>query len=432
MVYNKLFRSIMKKTKFIFFIVLLFSIAVSAQQTVVPLQDLTDVLREMRKPSKPPKQLKMEVKKIYPALLPIIGYGPANGFVVGGGASLSGLLGDSINTHISSGLFNVTFTTKKQINLNFRTNIYSTGDKWILQGDWRFLFFSQPTYGLGISEGGSKSFDFNIGGIGTIDIPGEQPMRFNYLRFYENVYTRVMKNLYAGIGLNIDFHSKIQDQSLDTSTPNPRLTYHYLYSIKNGFDPSRYIASGLSANFIYDSRDNAINAFKGMFAQLSFRSNFTWMGSSKNSSTLFYDLRKYFRLSPDHRGNVLAFWTWGQFLTSGKLPYLALPSITWDMYNRSGRGYVQGRFRGESMVYAETEYRFPISRSGIFGGVFFLNATTANSVDRGQQLFDAIAPGYGAGLRLKMSKQTRTNIGMDLGFGRFGSGGIYFNLQEAF
>ena len=65
MIYNKLFQSILKKTRFIFFIVLLFSNAVSAQQTVVPLQDLTDVLREMRKPSKPPKQLKMEVKKIF-------------------------------------------------------------------------------------------------------------------------------------------------------------------------------------------------------------------------------------------------------------------------------------------------------------------------------------------------------------------------------
>ncbi len=422
----------MKKKSYIFFIVLLFSVAVKSQRAAVPLQDLTDVLRGMKNPSKPPNQLKMEVKKIYPALLPIIGYGPANGFVIGGGASLSGLLGDSINTHISSGLFNVTFTTKKQINLNFRSNIYSPGDKWILQGDWRFLFFSQPTYGLGISDGGSKSFDFNVDGIGTLDIPGEQPMRFNYLRFYENVYKRVAKNLYAGLGLNIDYHSNIQDQSLDTTTPNPTLTYHFLYSVKHGFDPLKYMANGFSMNFIYDRRDNAINAFKGMFAQLSFRSNFTWMGSAKSSTTLFYDYRKYFRLTPDIRGNVLAFWTWGQFLTSGNLPYLALPSITWDMYNRSGRGYVQGRFRGESMVYAETEYRFPISRSGIFGGVLFLNATTANSTDRDQHLFDAVAPGYGAGLRLKMSKQTRTNIGMDIGFGRFGSGGIYFNLQEAF
>ena len=403
-----------------------------SQDNVVSLYDLTDILQKMRKPPKPPKQQRIEIKKIYPALLPIIGYGPANGFVIGGGASLSGLLGDSTHTHISSGLFNVTVTSKKQLNLNFRTNIYSDGDKWILQGDWRFLFFSQPTYGLGITDAGSKSFDFNIDGIGTIDIPGEQPMRFDYLRFYENVYKKIKNNLYAGIGINIDYHTHINDQSLDTALPNPTLTYHYLYSIKNGFNPLKYAASGFSFNIIYDSRDNAINAFKGQFAQLSFRSNVTWMGSSAASTTLFYDYRKYFRLSQDQRGKVLAFWTWGQFLTSGKLPYLALPSITWDMYNRSGRGYVQGRFRGENMVYMESEYRFPISKSGLFGGVLFLNATTANNKESEQQLFDAIAPGYGLGLRLKMSKQTRTNIGMDIGFGRFGSGGIYFNLQEAF
>ena len=108
-----------------------------SQDNVVSLYDLTDILQKMRKPPKPPKQQRIEIKKIYPALLPIIGYGPANGFVIGGGASLSGLLGDSTHTHISSGLFNVTVTSKKQLNLNFRTNIYSDGDKWILQGDWR-------------------------------------------------------------------------------------------------------------------------------------------------------------------------------------------------------------------------------------------------------------------------------------------------------
>ena len=61
-----------------------------------------------------------------------------------------------------------------------------------------------------------------------------------------------------------------------------------------------------------------------------------------------------------------------------------------------------------------------------------MNTTTASNNAAGQKIFDAMAPGYGAGLRLKMSKKTRTNIGMDIGFGRYHAGGVYFNLQEAF
>ncbi len=98
---------------------------------------------------------------------------------------------------------------------------------------------------------------------------------------------------------------------------------------------------------------------------------------------------------------VLAFWTWGQFVTSGNVPYLALPSIGWDTYGRSGRGYVQGRFRGTNMVYGESEFRMPISRNGLFGAVAFINATTASNPLTSQALFDSLAPGYGLGFESK-------------------------------
>jgi hemolysin activation/secretion protein len=102
------------------------------------------------------------------------------------------------------------------------------------------------------------------------------------------------------------------------------------------------------------------------------------------------------------------------------------------MYNRSGRGYIQGRIRGENFWYGEAEYRFPITNDGLLGGVAFLNATSASNLTLKQNLWDAFAPGYGIGLRVKMSKQSKTNISIDYGLGKNGSDGIYFNLQEAF
>ncbi|MFM2286594.1 MAG: hypothetical protein RLZZ543_2091, partial [Bacteroidota bacterium] len=359
---------------------------------------------------------------------------PANGYILGGGVSLTSLLGDTSSTHISSGLFNFLITSKKQIIYNLRSNIYSRDDKWILQGDWRFLLFSQKTYGLGIYDVNSydNTFYLNSDISGNGNVPEEEPMRYNYIRFYESVNRKIAKNLYWGLGVNIDVHSHIRDNILDTSLTHTKITNHYHYSIKNGFSPFYYSTSGLIMNLIYDTRDNSINTFKGEYAQLSFRSNHTFLGSSENSTSLFYDFRKYYQLSPDKRGHILAFWLWGQFLIAGKIPYLALPSITWDTYNRSGRGYIQGRFRGENMVYLESEYRFPISKSGLIGGVLFLNTTSASCTSSKQKLFTSIAPGYGAGIRIKFDKETRTNMVVDVGIGRFHSSGIYFNLQETF
>ena len=117
-----------------------------------------------------------ELKKLYLPLLPIIGYAPANGVMIGAGIAGSILLDSSEHTHISSGLANILFTSKHQININLRHNVYLSHDTWIFQGDWRLLFFSQPTYGLGIQDYPAV---FSLNGISLDDETGAQPMKFN-------------------------------------------------------------------------------------------------------------------------------------------------------------------------------------------------------------------------------------------------------------
>jgi outer membrane protein assembly factor BamA len=365
------------------------------------------------------------------SFLPIIGYSPALGFVAGAGVSAGLRTAPSNTTHLSSGLANISVTSKNQINFNVRSNIFLPNDKWILQGDWRLLIFAQPTSGLGIRFAEPEPFNYN--GIEINARAYEQPMRFNYIRLYENVYKQIRQGWYAGMGINIDYHFSINDQSLDTLSQIPTLTSHYLYSRLNGFPQTAYTTAGFTFNILHDNRDNAINPSKGYFAQLSFRLNPTFIGSTKASSTLYYEYRTYLKLSEKSaNAPLIAFWTWGQQLLTGNMPYLALPAVTWDMYNRSGRGYIQGRIRGENFWYGEVEYRFPITKNGLLGGVAFLNASSASNLALKQYLWDAFAPGYGIGLRVKMSKQTNTNITIDYGRGKNGSDGIYFNLQETF
>ena len=88
---------------------------------------------------------------------------------------------------------------------------------------------------------------------------------------------------------------------------------------------------------------------------------------------MIIDLRKYFNFPYGSR-NILALWNYDWLVLSGKPPYLDLPSTNWDTYSSTGRGYIQGRFRGDEMVDFESEYRFPITANGFLGAVVFANA----------------------------------------------------------
>ena len=365
------------------------------------------------------------------SLLPIIGYGPANGFVLGGAASMTELLGKSKTTQLSSVLISASFTTKSQILLVMRNDIYLKDNKWYIPGDVRLLFFAQPTYGLGVYGLSNSSYEFNFGGIGITKNVNEQPMRYDYVRIYESAVREIFPKWYAGLGINIDYHFDINDQSLKLDTPGIKLTSHYTYSKLYGFDSSRYWTNGLSFQFYYDSRDNPVNPYKGYYANLGIRVNSQAFGSSQQSGMVRYDWRNYISLHKARPRNVLAFWSWGEFVAWGRVPYLALPAITWDTYGRSGRGYVQGRLRGDKMIYAESEWRFPITNNNFLGGVVFANMTTASNPITGQTVFQALAPGYGVGIRILMNKKDRTNICVDYGRGT-GSSGIYFNIRETF
>ncbi len=393
-----------------------------AQSTNIPEKDIVEVLFGSKKKKQKNDTDSLVPGKLYTSILPIPGYNPALGFVIGAGVSANFLAGKSNKTHLSNILANATITTKNQFNFYARNMIYLKNDEWILQGDWRWLIFSQPTYGLGIN------FSDKL-----VLAPKEEPMKFNYVRFYQTLYKKLKGPLYAGIGVNIDRHYSIVDELLDTSAANRYLTAHYNYSTLNNIRQDQYASVGLSLNLLFDTRDNVNNTRKGQYAKITFRINNEIFGSTRSHNTLYYEYKTFWNPSKSLiRPHIIGFWTMGRFLLSGKQPYLEMPAISWDMYNRTGRGYIQGRIRGENMWYGETEYRFPISKNGLFGGVAFLNLTTATNESIKQKIGDEFATGYGFGLRIKLSKKTNTNIAIDYGMGRNGSSGIFVNLLETF
>jgi len=109
-----------------------------------------------------------------------------------------------------------------------------------------------------------------------------------------------------------------------------------------------------------------------------------------------------------------------------------LPATAYDQRGRSWRGYTQGRFRGNNLLYGEAEYRLPITREGgVLGGVLFLNATTTDNPVKSEKLFQYVKPGYGFGFRIMADRRSWTNLAIDKGFGDK-SGGFYLSAAETF
>lgn len=379
--------------------------SVSLPGSEVPRRDVMDILHGLLG-----REIKEEPIELRPGLgfsfLPSIGYNPAYGTYAGMSVAIGGWLGDPKTTTISSGSAGATYSTSEQLSVQFKSDFFTPGNKYDFKSDWRYLDTSQPTYGLGPVDAGIS----------------EYPMDFVMLRFYETAYRRVHQtSFYAGLGYHFSRYQDIVDQRADAGEITPFVVYEL-------GDPEKTTSSGFSANLLYESRDNPINATKGLYWNASLRIFDKGLGSDDNYQQLWSDLRVYPHFPKGSR-NVLGYWSY-MWLTFGHAPYLDLPAVGWDTYGRGGRGFVQGRIRGESQIYNEVEYRVPLTKDELLGAVGFLSfmVTTAE----GGSAFSRADPAGGVGLRLKFNKRTATNLTMDVGWGVDQQAHVFLGMQEAF
>jgi outer membrane protein assembly factor BamA len=363
------------------------------------------------------------IKNSFLLIIPIIGVQPATGFSYGATAQYT-FKGVDLTDKYSSANLGVTFTTKDQLLVNVKNNILLNDNKIYLSGDYRLYVFTQPNYGLGtnIIPRNNKDPDFDIDLI-------EEPMDYNYFKFHQTASWEVKPSFYVGGGIHLDWYSTIIDKNLDVE--NGKFTNHYNYNQQNGFDDKEYFVNGVSLNLIYDSRDNQINTRKGWFANLNYRFNTALFNNQKASNVLYTEFRYFIPLNPKREQFVLGFWTFGQFVTNGVVPYLNLPAIGWDQRSRSGEGYTQGLFRGNNLVNIQAELRFPITCNQLLSGTVFTNFTTASNKQDHIGLFEYVQPAFGIGLRILIDKATRTNLVLDYAVGNH-SKAFYLNAGETF
>ncbi|MFT3826586.1 MAG: BamA/TamA family outer membrane protein [Chitinophagaceae bacterium] len=383
--------------------------------------DVSDLFRDIFRPKKKPDSLH---KSSGITVVPNIAANPTIGFQIGIKAVAGRKLGNDPKTFMSVAATSASITTKGILYFYINHNIFTPGNKWNLQGNLVVAKTVSPDYGLGIGKnitGGTH--EDSILANPTRKVYGINSIYYN---IREKIYKNITPHLFVGAGLAFEIRKNIKTKdTANNATPSS------VYNNRHGFPQNHYSSNGFLLNVQYTSRDNPNRAYHGIYFDLGFRLNQTWMGSTRNSLQLTTDFRKYFSLSATHPETVLAFWNWGSYLIAGNIPYLELPGTARDGAFRSGRGYTAQYFKGTQFNDTEVELRFPILANKFLSGVAFGNLQTGND-EHGTRIFEVFQPGYGFGLRVLFNKATRTNLCFDYAFGKFGKKGFFLNLNETF
>ena len=378
--------------------------------------DVFDVLRRLFKdPPAGPPVLDVPVDRGYQlSFIPGFGYNPSAGFIIGASGNLSKYFGDPATTRISSAVIGMSYSSKQQASLTAKFGASLGGNRWRFDGDNRFQWTSQDSYGLGTGTSPADS-------VYT---------RFTYVRIWNGAWYELTRNLYAGAGVHYSLHTNVRPGNEDD--PAWPDSAYVAYTAQNGFDPESQTSAGFSVGAMLDTRDSPINASRGWLATVAYRPSIqNLFGGDAALQETYVDVRSFVSVTKDRRQRI-AMWVYGDFVTSGTAPYFDLPAHGVSMQGRPGRGHTEGRFRGQELMYGEVEYRATLTRNGLLGMVAFLNTTTVADRETGEKLFDGFATAGGVGLRVLFAKRTGTNLCIDYAWGRQGARGFYLGLQEAF
>jgi gas vesicle protein len=402
-------------------------------------------------------------KKTATLVLPVVGYNPFTGVILGAAGISSFKLGNPETTRLSSFVPSYTWTTNNQNVFRANSSLFTKNDNYYIFNSLLWSISPQTTYGVGANTSEDWETEINPSTI----------------KFVLRGYKKVIKNLYVGLNIHYDNKYGLEDNTADeiqdiitngkstnksaqtvqneidekygkeklnpfwqenidqtgfandylngTNVANLQQKYYTTpFGIEpNGTKEGESVYSGFGLNVLYDSRDNINTPYKGTYANFILNTFKDWTGSSYNSSLLYMDLRHYVKLT-DNYTQILGFWGLAN-LTFGDVPYLNLPRIGGDDWFASGRGYTAGRYLGEKLLYLETEYRVNVYKW--FGVNLFANAHTVSEKSGD---FDYINPGYGVGLTFRAIKQSRSTINLDYGAGKDGSSGLYMRFISAF
>ena len=182
-------------------------------------------------------------------------------------------------------------------------------------------------------------------------------------------------------------------------------------------------ASGLGVQLALDRRDSRYAAREGTFARARLLYYSPLVASQFEYTEASFDARHYWRLGGGHSIGIRGFLK----LQSGRVPFFKLAHLGGTDMNRGISG---DRFRDQSLVSGQLEYRSPM-----FGRFSFATFASLGSVAHSVDQLLGTSPKWtaGGGVRYFIDEDKEMPLRLDVGFsGDDATPGVYFSIGEAF
>ncbi|MBO3272235.1 BamA/TamA family outer membrane protein [Hymenobacter defluvii] len=333
-------------------------------------------------------------------LAPILSYAPETSWGAGVGAKfLFKPQAAGTDTRTSNIPVSFQYTLNQQYILYSGYTVFFNHENYLLRGNLRHSSFPRLFYGVGNHTPSAN----------------EELYDYRYTVLEPLLLRRLVGKLFVGGGVR---HVRVSDVQLAPQslllddTGQPRAA-----------GARGAVSTGLETALTYDTRDNVLNAQRGMLADITHGWYGQKLGGQFRYELTRIDVRQYFQLAGPRRP-VLAYQVFG-YLSSGNVPLLEQGALGG---NELMRGYYEGRYLDRHYAAAQVEYRQPLTtRLGVVG---FVSAGRVAARLRDFD-FQGLHPAAGAGLRFKLVKAENLNVRLDAAFGDAG-GTFYFNVAEAF
>lgn len=328
-------------------------------------------------------------------VLPIIGYTPDTGLMLGG-LAMRFFYMEPDYPEARPSVFSptVVYTLKNQVMIYLGTSLNWDENRNALNVVPNYIKFPDKFYGTGRGVSLDNEEEYTSESLG-LDVD------FN---------RKVWRNWSLGLSYILKKHRLVE------VAPGGQLASGSIAGTENSW------LSGLGPALSLDSRDNMWAPDRGWWLQARARFAGSDMGSDYTTEEYTLDLRGYWTVGQDL---VLA----GQYLTTrleGDAPFFIMPRMGGDT---GLRGYRAGLYMDQTRALSRLEFR----RShlwGHLGAVAFAGigdvASSPTKLTLAGELWSA-----GFGLRYMLDDKERVNLRMDFGFGN-GDSAFFLSLGEAF
>ena len=381
--------------KFLFFSVILFfgfsPIESSAQNLEKVLGFLT---------VHPNKKAVEKDSTIYPAkaiFTPVVTYAPETNLSFGiGMKGLFKMRGSGPETRTSNIPLSLQYTIENKYLFFSGFEVFSPQERYMLTGNIRIQSF--PSWYFGVGQ----------------DTPKSNEEKFAYSQIL--IEPILLKNLFRKY---LFFGGGIRYNRISSVEVEPE----GLLSLSEQSGANGSTSSGVQLAIIYDSRDNILNASKGMFIGLTHGFYGSFLGSTQNYELTRLDFRYY--MQPLNKpSSILGIHFFAHF-SHGDTPLLEQARLGGDLIMR---GYFEGRYTERHLLATQVEWRQKLSyRWGVVG--FAGIGTVASSIDHFN--LDYIRPSLGVGVRFLIDAEENLNLRLDYGIGNE-KNNYYFKIAESF